>query len=189
MEVNWIEDVEFPNDQLSALEVKPIGGKEKKGERTEEDWWNVFSGADWHGDLMLNLDEFAEGYRKEDPNVTQADIEGAFKKSDTDGDGQLSWGEFAVFVGLEAPEKDYNKEDLEKIFYGGDWHGDGLLDYEEFAAAYRNEEPGVKEEEIKSAFENGDNNKDGKLEWDEFLCLVTECRKKGGKEHEEWTFD
>lgn len=78
-------------DEFWAL-VQGMDADDAKRSRAE--WQEWFWMNDWNSDEHLDMDEFESGWRAEEPDVDQEEVEEAFEYGDTDYNGKLSWGEF-----------------------------------------------------------------------------------------------
>ena len=59
---------------LNWDEFKALIGLEDGKDYSKEELEAIFYGGDWHGDGLLDYDEFAAAYRKEEPNVEESQI-------------------------------------------------------------------------------------------------------------------
>lgn len=78
-------------DEFWAL-VQGMDDDDMKRSRAE--WQEWFWSNDYDYSEDLDMGEFESGWREEEPDVDQSEVEEAFDYGDTDYNGRLSWGEF-----------------------------------------------------------------------------------------------
>ncbi|ELU06678.1 hypothetical protein CAPTEDRAFT_220150 [Capitella teleta] len=132
--------------------------------KTSTEIFTVFTKYDTDRNGLISQNEAHQVLREELgylPRQTQA----LFKACDTNGDKQLSLGEFVKFYFCVQKEL----EDMEMHFNHFDANKDGRISTEEILDALRQAPLAIREDEVEDMIRVHDANGDGYLQWDEFV--------------------
>jgi len=148
----WEFGNENKNKLLEPKEFKKLYYHSMR-EREAMEYWDKYTVAG----TDMSYDQFAKGYRSEDPSISDDIIKQSWEMANVDGNDFLSREEFVMLFFME--EESEGKDDMpgHKELYRefARTHPKKGMTYKEFKKGYRATEPTVTEEMIQEAWKYG----------------------------------
>tara|TARA_B100001113_G_scaffold33375_1_gene23738 strand:- start:18743 stop:25459 length:6717 start_codon:yes stop_codon:yes gene_type:complete len=163
--MSWDEFISFVEDD------QPLDNE------TYELFYQFFTESDWNGDGTLDMEELSyflpmimslDDNDDDDDGISPEDL---MFMTDMDGDGNMSWDEFRIFMEEEDSVDNETMELFFEFFTESDWNGDGTLDMEELSyfipmiMSLDDDPDGMGIEDLMYM---ADYDGDGNMSWDEF---------------------
>lgn len=132
----------------------------------------AFHMYDKNGDNKITLDEFGDVIKNLGLSTSKDQLKTLMKEIDLDGNGEVEFNEFAIWMSIKQSDKNQISMDLENTFKIFDENGDHFITGEELKSVMNRLGQKLTDEEISLMIKEADTDGDRKVSYKEFVHLM-----------------